>query len=83
VDPLLVGPPRAVTHEEHASVWLRSGRKLDGVIAMQMPDGYNRTSDFINSPDDFFMLRCGERALLVNKRRVRDVRIDSGGKSAA
>jgi hypothetical protein len=79
VEPSLVGPPYAVTREEVACIWLRSGRKLDGVIAMEMPKGFNRTSDFINSPDDFFMLRCGERIMLVNKRRVRDVRIASAG----
>ena len=73
-----IGPPSAVTREEYASVWLRSGRKLEGVIAMDMPEGYNRTSDFINSQDEFFMLRCRDRTLLVNKRRVRELRIVAG-----
>lgn len=72
----LVGPaPFAVTKEEHARVRLRSGHVLEGTIAMEMPAGYNRTSDFINGEDDFFALRCGTRSLLVNKRRVRDIRL--------
>jgi hypothetical protein len=79
VDPALIGPPYVMTHQEHACVWLRSGRKLFGTIAMEMPEGFNRTSDFINSRDDFFVLRCTERTLLVNKRRVRDVRIVASG----
>jgi hypothetical protein len=79
VDAALIGPPANVTGEEHASVWLRSGRKLDGIIAMDMPEGYNRTSDFINSQDEFFVLRCRDRTLLVNKRRVRELRIVRGG----
>jgi hypothetical protein len=79
VEAVHIGPPANVTREEYASVWLRSGRKLDGVIAMEMPDGYNRTSDFINSQDEFFILRCRDRTLLVNKRRVRELRIVRGG----
>jgi len=78
VEAAQIGPPRNVTREEYASVWLRSGRKLDGVIAMEMPEGYNRTSDFINSEDEFFILRCRDRTLLVNKRRVRELRIVRG-----
>ena len=79
VEAAQIGPPANVTREEYASVWLRSGRKLEGVIAMEMPEGYNRTSDFINSRDEFFVLRCRDRTLLVNKRRVRELRIVRGG----
>ena len=78
VDPALVGPAAfAVTREEHARVRLRSGEVLEGVIEMEMPQGYNRTSDFINGEADFFALRSGERTMLVNKRRVRDVQLDA------
>ena len=84
VDAGLVGPAAfAVTHEEHAHVRLRSGDVLEGVIAMEMPQGFNRTSDFINGEDDFFALRCGDRMLLINKRRVRDVRLHAAGAAAA
>jgi hypothetical protein len=79
VDAALIGPPSVVTREEYASVWVRSGRKLDGIIGMEMPEGFNRTSDFINSEDEFFILRCRDRTLLVNKRRVRELRIVAGG----
>lgn len=76
VDAALVGPSRfAVTHEERASVQLASGQTLEGIIEIEMPHGYNRTSDFINGQDDFFALRCAERTLLVNKRRIRDLRL--------
>ena len=44
---------------------------------MEMPQGYNRTSDFINGEADFFALRSGERTMLVNKQCVRDVRLDA------
>ncbi len=47
------------------------------------PQGYNRTSYFINGEDDFFALGGGDRVLLVNKRRVRDVRLDATGGRAA
>ncbi len=78
VDSALFGPAVfAVTRIERACVSLRSGRVLEGLIAMEMPEGYNRTSDFINGDDDFFVLCCGERTLLVNKRRLRDLRLDS------
>jgi hypothetical protein len=78
VEARLVGPAAyAVTREEHARVRLRSGELLEGVIEMEMPQGYNRTSDFINGEADFFTLRCGTRTLLVNKQRVRHVRLDT------
>jgi hypothetical protein len=78
VETALVGPGAyAVTREEHARVRLRSGEVLEGVIEMEMPQGYNRTSDFINGESDFFALRSGQRTLLVNKQRVRDVRLDA------
>lgn len=48
-----------------------------------MPQGYNRTSDFINGEDEFFALGCGDRVWLVNKRRVRDVRLDGASGLAA
>jgi hypothetical protein len=76
VDAGLVGPSSyAVTHEERASVQLASGETLEGIVEIEMPHGYNRTSDFINGEDDFFALRCAERTLLVNKRRIRDLRL--------
>lgn len=76
VDRSLLGPAVfAVTRIERASVQLRSGRLLEGLIAMEMPEGFNRTSDFINGADDFFALCCGERTLLVNKRR--DLRLEA------
>jgi hypothetical protein len=78
VEAELVGPAAySVTREEHARVRLRSGEVLEGVIEMEMPQGYNRTSDFINGEADFFALRSGDRTLLVNKQRVRHVRLDA------
>lgn len=78
VDPTLIGPAAfGVTREERASLRLRSGRVLHGVIAMEMPVDFNRTSDFLNGDDDFFAIRCAEQTLIVNKRRVRDVRLET------
>jgi hypothetical protein len=77
VDAGLVGPvPYAVTHEERVCVHMISGMVFEGVLALEMPEGFNRASDFLNLGDDFFTLRSGPRALLVNKRRIREMLVE-------
>jgi len=51
-------------------VVLEDGTTLDGDIWYAMPEGQRRVQDFLNTPDRFFRLREGDRALLVNKTRV-------------
>jgi len=80
VDPALVGPvPYAVTHEERVCVHMISGMVFEGVLALEMPDGFNRASDFLNMGDDFLTLHVGSRALLVNKQRIRELLV--GGRT--
>lgn len=77
VDPALIGPvPYAVTQEERVCVNMISGLVFEGVLALEMPEGFNRASDFLNMGDDFFTLRVGPRPLLVNKHRIRELLVE-------
>ena len=69
----LVGPRTwRVTREERVEVRFLDGRRLEGLIQMELPDDLNRASDFLNGPDDFFALQTPFATLLVNKASVRD-----------
>ena len=37
--------------------------------------GFNRVSDFMNSPEDFFPLATSDGVYLVNKSRVREIQL--------
>jgi len=75
-DPKLVGPGTfLVTRQEDVRVRLEGGETLEGVLQMELPDGFNRVSDFLNGPEDFFPLATPDGAYLVNKRRVREVQL--------
>lgn len=63
------------TREEHVEVLLASGESVTGILAMELPDAYNRASDFLNGEDDFFALSVPTGMRLVNKARVLEVRI--------
>ncbi len=74
VDPRLVCPATfVVTREESVHVTFTDGRGIDGRIQMELPDGMNRASDFLNCAEEFFALRSRLGVVLVNKSRVRDV----------
>jgi len=76
VDPVLIGPSQfVVTHEEHVRVNMAYGGTFEGVLTLEMPEGFNRVSDFLNGDDDFFTLKAGSRTVLVNKRRIREMLI--------
>jgi len=82
VEPDLDVPPELirsntflVTREERVQVWFENGRKIEGVLQMDLPDDVNRASDFINAADDFFPLVTRGATLLVNKSRVSGVRL--------
>ena len=49
---------------------------------MELPDAYNRASDFQNGDDDFFAFATSSGTRLVNKARVLEVRILSARPAA-
>ena len=74
VDPLLVCPATyGASREESVHVTFTDGRGIDGRIQMELPEGMNRASDFLNCPEEFFALRSRLGIVLVNKSCVRDV----------
>jgi hypothetical protein len=74
VDPQRVCPANfMVMREESVHVTFTDGRGIDGLIQMELPEGMNRASDFLNCPEEFFALRSRLGVVLVNKQRVRDV----------
>lgn len=78
VDPELVCPrPYMVTREEIVAVEWLDGTRLQGKLPMELPDDINRASDYMNNPDDFFPLVMTAGTMLVNKLRLRAVRIFS------
>lgn len=70
------------TREERVRVRLIGGATFEGVLAMELPQEFNRTSDFLNSDDDFFPLTSPSGTLLVNKRRVLEVRVYGASRPA-
>ena len=51
-------------------VVLEDGSTLQGMLAYVMPDGQRRLQDFLNQPERFLILRDGDRARLIHKRRI-------------
>jgi hypothetical protein len=68
VDPSLVCPSNyLVTREERVRVRLKSGDALVGLLRMELPEWFNRASDFLNGPEHFFPLVTEKGVVLVNK----------------
>lgn len=67
--------PRAflTTREERVRVRLLGEDAFEGILAMEMPTDFNRASDFLNGPEDFFPLQTDQGTLLLNKAHVLDV----------
>lgn len=75
VSPILVRRPHyQYTREERVRVRLTGGT-FEGVLAIEMPHEFNRLSDFLNEPDEFFPLHTDDGMLLVNKACLLDVRL--------
>lgn len=73
-DPRLVRPATyRATREELVRVRTVDGGTFEGVLAIEMPDAFNRASDYLNGDDLFFPLRMPGGMRLVNKLRVADV----------
>ncbi len=83
VDADLVCPRSyVVSREESVQVTFNDGRAIDGMIQMEMPEGMNRASDFLNCPDDFFPLRTRLGVAIVNKVRIRNTRVHEASPKA-
>lgn len=70
------------TREEKVLVRLIGGATFEGVLAMEAPQEFNRASDFLNGEEDFFPLTTASGTLLVNKRRVLEVRVYGASRPA-
>lgn len=66
-----VGPPRA----ERVRVRLRSGTELEGLVRFELPPGFNRISDFLNGPEDFYALDTPDGVWIVHKGLVSSTRL--------
>ena len=64
-----------VSREESVEVTFNDGRSIGGMIQMELPEGMNRASDFLNCPDDFFPLRTRLGVAIVNKASIRETRV--------
>jgi hypothetical protein len=64
-----------ITREENVLVTFSDGRVIDGFIQIELPEGMNRVSDYLNGPYDFFPLRTRLGVVCINKARVRDTRL--------
>jgi hypothetical protein len=64
-----------VTHEEVAHITFHDGSTVPGLMQMEQPQGMNRVSDYLNLDEDFFAMRAATGFMLVNKARIRGVRL--------
>ncbi len=55
--------------ERRVSVDCR-GRRLSGVLSIDMPEEHRRVLDYLNRPGRFLTLRDGDRHHLVQKNRI-------------
>lgn len=51
-------------------VELEDGTSLEGIVTYLMPEGHRRLQDVLNLQDRFLVLRDGDQARLINKRRI-------------
>lgn len=76
VPPELIHPPAySFTREERVDLVLNDGRRIDGLVQMELPEDYNRISDFLNGSDDFYALVTRWGTVLINKAAVRETRL--------
>ena len=76
VDPTWVRSTSIViSREEQVQVRLLDGRRIEGLVTMDLPEHLNRISDFLNLPDDFFPLTTRSGIVLVNKSRISGARL--------
>lgn len=68
------GPPR----EERVQVRFRSGAEVEGLVRFELPPGFNRISDFLNSPEEFYTLDAADGVWVIHKRLVCATRLYQG-----
>ena len=51
-------------------VELEDGTRIEGIISYLMPENQRRQQDVLNLEDRFLILRDGDEARLINKRRI-------------
>ena len=64
-----------VTREERVHIRLKGGETMTGLLRMELPEWFNRASDFLNSPEHFFPLITERGIVLVNKLCVLSTRL--------
>src|SRR5205823_11212006 len=72
----LVAPPDSgVMHEQRVEIRFTEERRLEGVVRWAAARTDVRLSDFLNGSGDFFELRTEMGRRLVNRQRIREIRI--------
>lgn len=76
VAPELVCPATyVITREERVRLRFKSGEEIEGLLQMELPENFNRASDFLNGSEDFFALVTKDGVRLVNKLAMLDLRV--------
>ena len=75
MDPRLQRPQTAGTGEEPVLVRLHGGAEVAGLLQLERAGEFNRASDHLNRVEDFFAVETRDGLVLVNKQRVREVRV--------
>ena len=76
VDAPLVAPlDRKVTREQRVELRFMDQRHLEGIIQWDGTGDHGRLSDFLNGPDDFFLLKTSAGPFLVNRQRLAETRV--------
>jgi hypothetical protein len=60
-----------VFRREFVTIGLVDGRRVEGRIAMDLPDEFSRVSDFLNFPQNYFAVETSTGPVLISKRHVR------------
>jgi len=76
VDAPLVAPiDRTVTREQRVELRFMDQRHLEGIVQWNGSGDHGRLSDFLNGPDDFFLLKTSGGPFLVNRLRLAETRM--------
>jgi hypothetical protein len=75
VDPRLQRPGGTDDAEEPVLLRLHGGAELEGLLQLERLGEFNRASDYLNRVEDFFAVETRAGLVLVNKLRIREVRV--------
>lgn len=65
----------SITREERVQVRFEDGRRIEGLLQMELPEDMNRASDYLNAAEDFFPLVTPGATAIIHKARVSGVRL--------